>query len=74
MWTSRGIPFANGRIQYYINNMVLVDSITIPPKFLSAEPLAQNVIAVTTQGAVNFSAVSVTLNNAVRVSALRSLV
>ncbi|KAG6874169.1 hypothetical protein C0995_005587 [Termitomyces sp. Mi166 len=37
-------------------------SIVITPEFLSAEPIANNVIAVTTKGAVNFSDVSITLN------------
>lgn len=35
------------------------------PEFLSAEPLGNNVIAVTTQGAVDLSTVEVKLNNTV---------
>ena len=38
--------------------------IIVTPEFLSAEPLAGNVIAVASQGAVDFSQVSATLNNA----------
>lgn len=53
--------------QYHLDNIKLVSSIVIEPEFLSAEPLANNIIAVTTQGAVDFSTVKVTLNNAVRV-------
>ncbi|KAG6901408.1 hypothetical protein C0995_012298 [Termitomyces sp. Mi166 len=52
---------ANGAT-YHLDNIVLVESIVITPEFLSAEPLANNVIAVTTKGAVNFSDVSVILN------------
>ncbi|KZP33303.1 carbohydrate-binding module family 1 protein [Athelia psychrophila] len=47
---------------YHLDNIVLVSSIVTEPLFLSAEPLANNIIAVTTQGAVNLSAVEVTLN------------
>ena len=38
--------------------------IIVTPEFLSAEPLAGNIIAVTSQGAVDFSQVSARLNNA----------
>jgi hypothetical protein len=41
--------------------------IVITPEFLSAEPFASNTIAVTSQGAVDFSKVSVILNNTVRI-------
>ncbi|KAF8874839.1 glycoside hydrolase family 44-domain-containing protein [Infundibulicybe gibba] len=51
----------NGAI-YHIDNVVLVSSIVIEPEFLSAEPLANNIIAVTTAGAVDFSTVNVKLN------------
>lgn len=37
----------------------------VAPKFLSAEPLGQNVIAVTTQGAVNISTVKIVINKVV---------
>ncbi|KAJ7078814.1 glycoside hydrolase family 44-domain-containing protein [Mycena crocata] len=47
---------------YHIDNIVVVESIVIPPLFLSAEPLAVNTIAVTTQGDVDFSTLSVSLN------------
>lgn len=51
--------------QYHLDNLVLVESIVITPEFLSAEPLANNVIAVTTKGEVDLSAVTVSLNGAV---------
>ncbi|TFK42363.1 glycoside hydrolase family 44-domain-containing protein [Crucibulum laeve] len=47
---------------YHIDNIVLVASIVITPEFLSAEPLANNVVAVTTQGAVDLTSVKVALN------------
>ncbi|KAF8912036.1 glycoside hydrolase family 44-domain-containing protein [Gymnopilus junonius] len=52
---------ANGAY-YHIDNIVLVSEIAITPKFLSAEPLANNVLAVTTQGAVNLTDVHVALD------------
>ncbi|KAF7365841.1 Endoglucanase A [Mycena venus] len=52
---------ANGDV-YHIDNIVVVESIIIPPLFLSAEPLAANTIAVTTQGDVDFSTFAVSLN------------
>ncbi|KAF7977906.1 hypothetical protein HWV62_2470 [Athelia sp. TMB] len=69
-----GVPFTNdswNRITwqaggsgavYHLDNIILVTSIVTAPEFLSAEPLANNIIAVTTQGAVNLSSVAVTLN------------
>ncbi|KAJ6540491.1 glycoside hydrolase family 44-domain-containing protein [Mycena capillaripes] len=51
----------NGDI-YHIDNIVVVESIIIPPLFLSAEPLAANTIAVTTQGDVDFSTFAVSFN------------
>jgi phosphatidylinositol glycan class B len=45
--------------------MVLIESIVISPEFLSAEPLANNVVAVTTKGEVDLSAVKVALNGSV---------
>ncbi|KAF9014041.1 glycoside hydrolase family 44-domain-containing protein [Cyathus striatus] len=39
----------NGAV-YHLDNVVLVESIVITPEFLSAEPLANNIIAVTTKG------------------------
>ncbi|KAG6816419.1 hypothetical protein H0H87_006156 [Tephrocybe sp. NHM501043] len=53
---------ANGAT-YHLDNIVLVESIVVTPEFLSAEPFANNVIAVTSKGTVDFSDVSVTLNN-----------
>jgi hypothetical protein len=55
---------ANGDV-YHIDNIVVVESIIIPPLFLWAEPLAANTIAVTTQGDVDFSALAVSLNRQV---------
>ncbi|KAJ7604485.1 glycoside hydrolase family 44-domain-containing protein [Roridomyces roridus] len=51
----------NGDI-YHIDNIYVVKDIVIAPLFLSAEPLAANTIGVTTQGAVDFSMLSVQLN------------
>ncbi|KAJ7085167.1 glycoside hydrolase family 44-domain-containing protein [Mycena belliarum] len=51
----------NGAV-YHIDNIVVVESIVIPPRFLSAEPIAANTIAVTTQGDVDFTKLSVSLN------------
>ncbi|KAG6840172.1 hypothetical protein C0991_008402 [Blastosporella zonata] len=63
---------ANGAA-YHLDNIILVESIVVTPEFLSAEPFANNVIAVTTVGAVNFSDVSVTLNQqALSVSSLNT--
>ncbi|KAF9466233.1 glycoside hydrolase family 44-domain-containing protein [Collybia nuda] len=49
---------------YHLDNIVLVSSIVVAPQFLSAEPFANNVIAVTTAGPVDLSAVKVTLKGA----------
>ncbi|KAJ7132681.1 glycoside hydrolase family 44-domain-containing protein [Mycena filopes] len=51
----------NGDI-YHIDNIVVVESIVIAPLFLSAEPLAANTIAVTTQGDVDLTTLTVSLN------------
>ncbi|KAJ7752639.1 glycoside hydrolase family 44-domain-containing protein [Mycena metata] len=51
----------NGDV-YHIDNIIVVESIIIPPLFLSAEPLAANTLAVTTQGDVDFSTFAVSLN------------
>ncbi|KAF7304371.1 Endoglucanase A [Mycena chlorophos] len=47
---------------YHIDNIILLQTLTIAPLFLSAEPLAANTIAVSTQGKVDFSTLSVSLN------------
>ncbi|THG98524.1 hypothetical protein EW026_g3685 [Hermanssonia centrifuga] len=69
-----GVPLGNGtwdRITfqaggngaaYYIDNIELISTITIAAEFLSAEPLANNLLAVTTSGDVDFSTVKVNLN------------
>ncbi|KIM28564.1 glycoside hydrolase family 44 protein [Serendipita vermifera MAFF 305830] len=49
---------------YHLDNIQLLTSIVVTPEFLSAEPIANNYIAVTTKGAVNFTSVAVKLNNA----------
>lgn len=53
--------------KYHLDNMSLVESIVITPEFLSAEPLASNVVAVTTKGEVDLNAVKVALNGSVSV-------
>jgi hypothetical protein len=52
-------------MQYYIKNINILTEIVVTPKFLSAEPLPGNIIAVTSQGIVDFNKISVMLNNAV---------
>ncbi|KAF9564346.1 hypothetical protein CPC08DRAFT_685127 [Agrocybe pediades] len=47
---------------YHIDNIVLVSEIVVTPQFLSAEPLSNDVVAVTTVGAVNLTDVQVSLN------------
>ncbi|KAG8906539.1 hypothetical protein FRC00_012518, partial [Tulasnella sp. 408] len=50
--------------QYHIDNIKFLTSITIEPLFLSAEPIGNDIIAITTQGNVDLSTVKVKLNNA----------
>lgn len=45
--------------------LACIQSIVVTPQFLSAEPLTNNIVAVTTAGAVDLSTVKVALNNAV---------
>ena len=52
--------------QYNLDNVILVDSIVVEPKFLSAEPLGTNVIAVTGQGDIDYSSIKVKQNGKVR--------
>ncbi|GJJ13148.1 hypothetical protein Clacol_007399 [Clathrus columnatus] len=54
---------------YYIDNIELISTITVAPQFLSAEPLVNNLIAVTTAGDVDFSTVKVNLNGHVVIPA-----
>ncbi|KZV87503.1 hypothetical protein EXIGLDRAFT_773572 [Exidia glandulosa HHB12029] len=63
-WDRLNFQAGGNGASYHLDNIKFVSSIVIEPKFLSAEPLANNIIAVTTQGAVDFSTVKVTLNNA----------
>ncbi|KAF9485099.1 hypothetical protein BDN70DRAFT_708241 [Pholiota conissans] len=51
----------NGAV-YHIDNIVLVDEIVTTPEVLSAEPLTDHYVAVTTQGAVDLSDIKVSLN------------
>ncbi|TFL04621.1 glycoside hydrolase family 44-domain-containing protein [Pterulicium gracile] len=52
---------ANGAT-YHLDNISLVSEIVVTPKFLSAEPLGDRLVAVTTEGPVDFSKLSATLN------------
>ncbi|KAG9033104.1 hypothetical protein FS837_002547 [Tulasnella sp. UAMH 9824] len=54
---------ANGAT-YHIDNMKFLTSINIEPLFLSAEPIGNDLIAITTQGNVDLSTVKVKLSNA----------
>ncbi|KAG8917515.1 hypothetical protein FRC01_002399 [Tulasnella sp. 417] len=54
---------ANGAT-YHLDNVKFLTSITVEPLFLSAEPIGNDLIAVTTQGNVNLTTVKVKLNNA----------
>ncbi|KAG8824630.1 hypothetical protein FRC17_009065 [Serendipita sp. 399] len=49
---------------YHLDNIVLLTSIVVKPLFLSAEPIGNNIVAVTSQGAVDWANVTVKLNNA----------
>ncbi|KAH9933597.1 glycoside hydrolase family 44-domain-containing protein [Epithele typhae] len=49
---------------YYLTNVMLLSELVITPEFLSAEPIGNNIIMVTSKGAVDFSKLSVKLNNA----------
>ncbi|KIK54434.1 glycoside hydrolase family 44 protein [Collybiopsis luxurians FD-317 M1] len=53
----------NGAV-YFITNIVLLDEIVVTPLILSAEPMGGNILAVTSQGAVDFSQLSATVNGA----------
>ncbi|KAF9051973.1 glycoside hydrolase family 44-domain-containing protein [Panaeolus papilionaceus] len=52
---------ANGA-SYHLDNVVIVKELVVTPLFLSAEPLTNSIVAVTTQGKVSLSNVQVTLN------------
>ncbi|KAK7688489.1 hypothetical protein QCA50_008027 [Cerrena zonata] len=63
----------NGAV-YNIDNIILVDSIVVEPKFLSAEPIGTNTIAVTGQGDIDFSKVTAQLNGkAVKVTSVTTV-
>ncbi|KXN91516.1 Beta-mannanase/endoglucanase A [Leucoagaricus sp. SymC.cos] len=61
-WDRISIQAGGNGATYHVDNIVLVESIVVTPEFLSAEPLASNVIAVTTKGDVDVTAVKVALN------------
>lgn len=55
-------------LQYHIDNIRLVSESTptaLTTRFLSAEPLANNIVSVTTEGAIDLSAVQIILNGEV---------
>ncbi|KAG8986134.1 hypothetical protein FRB90_004197, partial [Tulasnella sp. 427] len=54
---------ANGAT-YHLDNVKFLSSITVTPLFLTAEPIGNDLIAVTTQGKVDLTTVKVKLNNA----------
>ncbi|TCD68984.1 hypothetical protein EIP91_009206 [Steccherinum ochraceum] len=63
----------NGAV-YNIDNIILVDSIVVPPLFLSAEPIGANVISVTGQGDIDYTTLQVKLNGkAVKVSSIQTV-
>ncbi|KAJ3573779.1 hypothetical protein NP233_g2216 [Leucocoprinus birnbaumii] len=61
-WDRITIQAGGNGATYHIDNIVVVEEIVITPEFLSAEPLANNVIAVTTKGNVDLTALKVNLN------------
>ncbi|KAG5636552.1 hypothetical protein H0H81_007682 [Sphagnurus paluster] len=64
-WDRITIQAGGSGATYHLDNIILVSSIVVTPQFLSAEPLINDIIALTTVGAVDFSTVSVTLNKQV---------
>ncbi|KAG8841405.1 hypothetical protein FRB96_007780, partial [Tulasnella sp. 330] len=62
-WNRLTFQASGSGATYSIDNFSLITDIVVPPLFLSAEPLGQNLIAVTTQGAVDLTQLKVTLNN-----------
>ncbi|TFK72335.1 hypothetical protein BDN72DRAFT_334184 [Pluteus cervinus] len=60
-WDRVNIQALGNGASYHIDNFVFVESIVITPEFLSAEPIGNNIIAVTSKGEVDFSTLSVTL-------------
>ncbi|KAF8315612.1 hypothetical protein DL93DRAFT_842355 [Clavulina sp. PMI_390] len=52
---------ANGAT-FHLDNVVVLSELIVTPLFLSAEPLAQNLLAVTTQGAVDLTKVTAKLS------------
>ncbi|KDR73568.1 hypothetical protein GALMADRAFT_72267 [Galerina marginata CBS 339.88] len=61
-WDRLTIQAGGNGAFYHIDNVVLVSEIFITPEFLSAEPLTNNVVAVTTVGAVNLTDLHVALD------------
>ncbi|KAJ3573789.1 hypothetical protein NP233_g2215 [Leucocoprinus birnbaumii] len=61
-WDRITIAAGGTGASYHIDNIVVLEEIIVTPEFLSAEPLANNIIAVTTKGNVDLSTVKVALN------------
>lgn len=61
-WDRISLQAGGSGATYHLDNIILVESITVTPEFLSAEPLASNILAVTTKGDVDVSIVKVALN------------
>ncbi|KAF9051974.1 glycoside hydrolase family 44-domain-containing protein [Panaeolus papilionaceus] len=61
-WDRINIQAQGNGATYHLDNVVIVKEVVITPEFLSAEPLTNNIVAVTTKGQVNLSDVHVSLN------------
>ncbi|KAF9053081.1 glycoside hydrolase family 44-domain-containing protein [Panaeolus papilionaceus] len=74
-WDRINIQALGNGASYHLDNVVIVSEIVVTPKFLSAEPLTNNVVAVTTSGKVDLSDIHVFLNGkAVKVTSNSSYV
>ncbi|KAK7045800.1 hypothetical protein VNI00_007202 [Paramarasmius palmivorus] len=61
-WDRINFQAGQNGASYHLDNIVLVESIVVEPKFLSAEPIANNVVAVTTVGEVDLGTLDIKLN------------
>ncbi|KAK7449720.1 hypothetical protein VKT23_013195 [Stygiomarasmius scandens] len=61
-WDRITLQAGQNGASYHLDNVVLVESIVVQPEFLSAEPLANNIVAVTTVGDVDLHSISIKLN------------
>ncbi|PPQ74923.1 hypothetical protein CVT24_003000 [Panaeolus cyanescens] len=61
-WDRINIQAQGNGATYHVDNVVIVKEVVITPEFLSAEPLTNSIVAVTTKGNVNLSDVKVSLN------------